>query len=374
MDLSIGTGQIVDGSPLLGADLMATNSQRIAKLEADVAALQTGKADVHSHPYAATDHAHGTPPTPAPPIPPEPPPIPIPCGDAQARINGAAAGSVLDLSDCAYSGALRIPKALTIRGLTLTLASIELAADGIRLEGYNLTGRGAATYDGFDMAIWTRRSAAAPLRDLVLADGVIRGFGYGGMYLRQTVAPQILRQLIEDVAYAGAMLLSAKGGLLQDVTVRRVGMIPAAALANQWNAYGIALTAGEAPECHDVLVERFLVEDVPTWEALDTHGGQRLTFQDGTVRRSRRGVTFTSSNVNSANKATDCKALRNQFLVPRARVDDDQYALVPLNTIRSVFQQNTITGWGVGHDLLPGYPNTNLVYPLTGPDANTVTP
>jgi hypothetical protein len=139
------------------------------------------------------------------------------------------------------------------------------------------------------------------------------------------------------------------------------------AAANSNNAYGISASNTESPVSSDVSISSNTVEDVPTWEALDTHGGLRITFANNTVLRSRRGVMLTSG-VGNAN-ATDIMVTGNQFLSPVSVPVGSQYAVAPVDTLNATITGNTISDWGFGHDLIRTYANTNLVY-----SGNTVSP
>ena len=61
-------------------------------------------------------------------------------------------------------------------------------------------------------------------------------------------------------------------------------------------AYGIALTRDStvslalSPRSADVLVDDNDVEDVPTWEGLDTHAGDRITFARNRIKRCRQAI------------------------------------------------------------------------------------
>jgi hypothetical protein len=295
---------------------------------------------------------------------------PAACGSSvQARVDAAASGSTLDLSGCSYNGTLRIAKALHVIGFTLNspagAAAVTVDADNVTIDTVTLRGPDATTYNGSEAGIAVRRTASNPIRGLSILDSTITRYGYGGMYLNHVVSPIVLRNRVADGVYAGIMVLSAQGGRIEGNRVSRIGVVGAAANSN--NAYGIALSHTELPVSSNVSVRYNTVEDVPTWEALDTHGGSDITFANNTVIGSRRGVMLTSGV--GGTHATNIMVTGNQFLSPVSIPDGDQYAVAPVSTVNVTISGNTISDWGAGHDLIRTYVNTNLVY-----SGNTVKP
>ena len=108
------------------------------------------------------------------------------------------------------------------------------------------------------------------------------------------------------------MILSGRDGRVAGNTVARIGVVGAE--ANDDNAYGIALSneAGQ-PRTPRFVVDGNTVTDVPTWHALDTHGGQNIDFTDNVVRRSSRGLFCRRDG------ATDITVTGNRFDPPAIR-------------------------------------------------------
>ena len=139
--------------------------------------------------------------------------------------------------------------------------------------------------------------------------------------------------------------------------------------AHGGNAYGIQVSyqSTSDPMSADILVDGNTVETVQTWEAMDTHGGQRITFSNNIIRYSRRGVMITTGP--NGLPAADCRVIGNHFLAPVTVNPGDQYAIAPVNSVNLTATGNTITGWGSGHDMIRTYVNPGLVY-----SGNAVTP
>ena len=251
---------------------------------------------------------------------------------------------------------------LTLRGATIHVPAgrhgVEVTASDVTLDGLMVTGAQFASFNGSEMGIHVSGTLASPLSRVRILNSTVSMFGHGGLYLRHLNDFEAAGNTITDTVYAGIQALSALNGRITANTVKRVGVgLPAGT-----NAYGIAISAQATadPMSADILVDGNTVETVQTWEAMDTHGGQRITFSNNIVRFSRRGVMITTGA--NGQLATDGRVIGNQFLSPVSIPAGDQYAVVPVNSVNLTVTGNTITGWGNGRDLLRRYPNTNLVY------------
>ena len=117
--------------------------------------------------------------------------------------------------------------------------------------------------------------------------------------------------------------------------------------ANEGNAYGITLTrrSGDIatePVSSDITVAGNTIEDVPTWHALDTHGGIDLSFVDNTIRRSSRAIFITSDS--SGNRPSDILVSGNLLETP-APVTYNLTAITTYTTDDVTISDNTIIGW-----------------------------
>ena len=151
---------------------------------------------------------------------------------------------------------------------------------------------------------------------------------------------------VDDIVYAGVLVLSGKRGVIEGNTVRRIGVEGSEANGN--NAYGIALTTRPASDfpTSDFVVESNTVEDVPTWHALDTHGGRSIVFADNTVRGSMRGIFITTDA--AGNRPTDI-AIRGNMLLSPAPIVSNVAAVTTYNADTVAIVGNTATGWGPGN-------------------------
>ena len=312
--------------------------------------------------------------SPAPVSTPAPTTAPAPAADCsvslQSQIDAAPLGSVLDLTGCTYAASATVSRPLTLVGATINVPAdthgVTVSASDVTLDHLTINGPQSAVYNGLEMGVYVGATPAAPLQRLTVKNSVISNFGYGGMYLRNVANFVVSGNTVTDSVYAGIMVLSGITGTVSGNTVKRVGVYGSE--ANVGNSYGISASTqnpATEPASQDITIDGNTVETVQHWEAMDTHGGQRITFSNNIVRYSRRGVMITTGSLS----ATDCRVFGNQFLSPVSIPVDDQYAVAPVNSTNLSVTGNTISGWGVGHDIITSYVNPGLTY--TG---NTITP
>jgi len=213
------------------------------------------------------------PPTPPPPVPPPPTPPP-----GLTRVNVAAGG----------------------KGVTIT-------ANNQVVENLEIVGPGFTTYDGKTYGIYGSGSYSG----VVIKNCIIRKMGHSGIWLVGLVNVTIQDCTIEDVAYAGVYLVGVDGGSVLRNTIHRVGNDGKSSGVGN-NAYGIAV-GGIGSVSSDILVEDNVIDYVPMWHGLDTHGGLRITFRGNTVRHCPRAMFVTALSVGLS---TDCVITENLFTDP----------------------------------------------------------
>jgi hypothetical protein len=278
----------------------------------------------------------------------------IPCGSLQARVDEAAAGSTLDLTGCGFPAGATITKPLAILGATVTVPAgqrgLVITSSGVTVDGVRIVGPQASSYASDEIGIDVEGTASRPIDGLVIRDCEIGRLGYGGVYVRFATGFAIEANTVQDSVYAGIMVLSGTSGSISGNTVRRIGVLGAE--VNGGNAYGIAITRGERdlaadPRSADVTVSGNTVEDVPTWHAFDTHGGERITWTGNTARRSRSGIFITgSSSPEGIVRALDNDVDGNTFHAPE---NPDHYAVTFVHSTGGFIRNNVIIGWPMGH-------------------------
>lgn len=190
----------------------------------------------------------------------------------------------------------------TVRQVTANTQAIRVLANKVRIEGLTLQGIQYANGASLERAIEVMgANAASPISDIRISRCSIENFGFYGIYLQFADGFLIENNELENLYYAGVMVLSGKNGRIVSNRIQNVVAAP--------NAYGIALTRTEldslveAPPTTDVVVAHNVVTDIPHWEAYDTHGGRRLVFANNVARNVKMGIQIGASDDSSNNPA-----------------------------------------------------------------------
>ena len=265
-------------------------------------------------PHVALDHQHGTE---------EPPPPPTTYPTLQAAIDATPAGGTVNLTGQTFTAGAVIRKPLTLIGATVV-------------------GPQSAVYNSAQNGILVENVAG-----LTLEGCTIRRFGGEGIRVVGGSNLTIRNCTVEDIVYAGMMVISVVGGLIAGNRVSRIGVQGSG--ANSGNAYGIALTqmVASSPPTTDFIVEDNVVDGVPTWQGLDTHGGDRITWRRNTVRGCRDGIYITGWPAPA--RATD--NIIEDNLVENT-TGSNQYGITSVYSTGGAVRNNTIKGWLSGHAIL----------------------
>jgi hypothetical protein len=170
-----------------------------------------------------------------------------------------------------------------------------------------------------------------------------------GIEVRGTQDVTLVAPRVEDVRYCGIMVADSLRVEIDDPVVRRVD---AQRQNANMNAYGIAVTDRGTRRSADVTVRRALVEDVPDWHGLDTHGGIRVKFLDSIVRRTNRAIFVTASTLGGA---TECEVSRNLCAEPTPRRDVltkppyNEVGLTVVGGCTAFGDANVFEGWPAGN-------------------------
>jgi Right handed beta helix region len=272
---------------------------------------------------------------------------PVACGGSlQSKINAASAGSTLRLTGCSYSGSATISKALTISGGTLRVGrgsiGLRVTASNVTISGVTIVGPNKTSYNGDEFGVYAFGSAGSPIRHLTVRSSNIGNFGNDGIFAKNVAGLVVSGNTIHDIVYAGVLVISGNGGSVSGNLIERIGVHGAS--ANENNAYGVLLTDQGGAPTSGFAVSGNTVEDVPTWHALDTHGGRQISFTNNTIRRSSRGIFIT---ISPSGRATSVTVSGNHLLVP-APVTFNLEAVTTYDTVAVTITGNTITGWGSG--------------------------
>jgi len=207
----------------------------------------------------------------------------------------ASGGSVLfATSDDEYilSASVTVSKAVTLLGVQSTLhwttgscAGLVITADDVSIQGLHIIG---AQYAVQDIAEWGIKALGADR--LRIEQCAVRSWGFECIEVRGSSGLVVADCYVGDAYYGGIILLSVSDAV---VSGNRVDNIVGTTITN---AYGIALSQiGAEDVCTDVVICNNVIRDVPGWEGIDTHAGQRLTISANTVLHCLRGIVVGQS-------------------------------------------------------------------------------
>jgi len=230
----------------------------------------------------------------------------------QAALDAVDAGGTVVIPSGIYkiTAALNVATPVRITGKgtihqTSSAHGLTVSADGVTIDGITLTGRhsGAVTLDVDEDAVHVfGASVSEPVTGLIVRNVTISGWGMYGVQMKWVEDFTVSGCRIERVGYAGISGLSALRGLICD------NLISDIAPGSSGNMYGVALSHAEVdslvtdPRSADVVVRGNVITGI-AWEALDTHGGERITFSDNIIRDCYVGIAVGEAD-NSANEAT----------------------------------------------------------------------
>lgn len=196
------------------------------------------------------------------------------------------------------SGPLNVAKSVTIEGGEFlphtTGKCLNITASNVALRGSRFTAASASVPDTSHQIITAIGTSAAPLRGITIDGVTISKARYHGIWLEWCENVKVAGTQITDFQYAAVMLVSVRGGEVSGCTIRNG--LQEGGIAN---TYGIAVTDlanSFAARSMDVLVTRNIVDNIPRWEGIDTHGGERITITDNVITRCYDGIAAVSGN------------------------------------------------------------------------------
>ena len=186
-----------------------------------------------------------------------------------------------------------------------------------------------------------------------------------GVYLKYAKDFSITNNRIHNLDYAGILALSSVSGTVTGNNIRSVIATP----GPNRNAFGVALTRASNtdlkgdPRTSDVVVANNVVQDVPEWEAFDTHCGQRITFHGNVATGAKIGINVgfcAISDTMPTNAPIDVSVVGNVLDSASAPAPWFGISFVGQNiTIGSVTDENA-TGLIAGN-IVKGYGDPNNI-------------
>lgn len=169
---------------------------------------------------------------------------------------------------------------------------LNITGDDVEIHGVEIEGRGNASTAAVDVLVNFSGTSSASYREgLKLIDCHLHSSGFYGVYSQFGSNVEIRGCVIEHVGYAAVMALSAANWIVNENRIDDVSP------GSSGNAYGIAFTRDGSsgslatyPASIDCQACNNLIQNVPSWEGLDTHGGQRITFSGNTIISCALGI------------------------------------------------------------------------------------
>lgn len=242
----------------------------------------------------------------------------------QSVIDAAQAGDTVEIRRAWTIGApVTVSKQLNIRcarGGSVTTSgdvhAFNVTASYVTFEHATIAGSGGSTL-GTQSAIRAIGTALAPIKGLEVQKCKITGFRMYGVEGEHLHDFTIERNRVEDIGYAGVMLLSPDNGDFRHNTVRKINQ-PAGLV----NSYGISASRRttqnltDAPLAKDVRIYQNLVDGVPKWEGIDTHGGNGILIISNIVRNCNVGIALVPEDNEAGAEVyapKRCKVLTNSI-------------------------------------------------------------
>ncbi|WP_059173398.1 right-handed parallel beta-helix repeat-containing protein [Bacillus sp. FJAT-27445] len=172
--------------------------------------------------------------------------------------------------------------------------------NGVKLYGIELQGAGNKKADAKGVGISIRGvNAANYVQNIVIEDCFIHDVGFYGVKAEFADNVRISNTVIRDVGFAGVGGLSVRNMHINKSHIKSISP------GNKGNAYGVFYSRKGAesnlkahPRSTNSSVTNSIIEDIPLWEALDTHGGENITFNNNTIRNTKVGIAFVNATGN----------------------------------------------------------------------------
>lgn len=205
------------------------------------------------------------------------------------------------------TGPITVSKALTVEGGEFlprdTGTCIQISASDVTLRGVKFTSATASPPEATHRIINAVGTPSARLRNITVENCTIDKTRYIGIWLEWCEDVTVTGNRITDFQYGAIMFLSTSRGEASSNIIRnglQEGTIP--------NTYGIAATDlvnSVAGRSKDILITRNVIDNIPRWEGIDTHGGERITITDNMVTRCYDGISAVVGNASRVTAPKD---------------------------------------------------------------------
>ena len=216
-------------------------------------------------------------------------------------LEAVPAGSVLTCPEgdqYRLAGPLNISKSVTIEGGEFLPHSegkcLNITASDVTIRGGRFTSPSAANPDVSHQIIAAVGTPSNPLRRITVENVVIDKSRYHGVWLEWCEDVKVRDCQITDFQYGAVMLISVTRGEVSGCVIRNA--LQEGTLVNSYGIAATDLVNTTAGRSKDILITRNIIDNIPKWEWIDTHGGERITITDNIVTRCRYGVVAVGGN------------------------------------------------------------------------------
>ena len=133
-----------------------------------------------------------------------------------------------------------------------------------------------------------------PLRRITVENVVIDRSRYHGVWLEWCEDVKVRDCQITDFQYGAVMLISVTRGEVSGCIIRNA--LQEGTLVNSYGIAATDLVNTTEGRSKDILITRNIIDNIPKWEGIDTHGGERITITDNIITRCRYGVAAVGGN------------------------------------------------------------------------------
>lgn len=221
---------------------------------------------------------------------------------------------------------LTVPDGTTVFGYgskiynTTTNQTILSLGNNVKIFGLEIQGAGNTAYNSVGKAIEIKGiySTSITYKENVLIENCyIHDFSGYGIYGEYAKHISIKGCKIENIGYAGVGCVS-----VESVHVANKTHISNITPGTSGNAYGVFFSRESFtdltryPRSKDCSVTDCIIENIPLWEALDTHGGENISFMNNLIRNCKVGIAFIAAVGDGGSNlygAQECTAIGNHI-------------------------------------------------------------
>ena len=196
------------------------------------------------------------------------------------------------------AGPLNISKSVTIEGGEFLPHSegkcLNITASDVTIRGSKFASPSAADPLASHQIIAAVGTSSTPLRRVTVDKVIIDKSRHDGVWLEWCEDVKVRDCQITDFQYGAVMLISVTRGEVSGCVIRNA--LQEGTLVNSYGVAATDLVNTTEGRSKDILITRNIIDNIPKWEGIDTHGGERITITDNIVTRCRYGVVAVGGN------------------------------------------------------------------------------